>query len=152
MYTNSEVCILIKVEIIACARLLLVSMKNGVYSDDSAKFALQEHMLLRQEIVALVAETRSVERNVLVAIGVIWGFLVLHPPLGADRWVWWVPPLFVVMGGIKTWASHRQFIQFSTYLMRTEAAFASAQGIEGWETFLASQKRYIVGSWVFSPV
>jgi hypothetical protein len=109
------------------------------YSERAADFALQEHSLLRTEIIKYLTDTRDVERNTIVAIGVVWGFLVLHPPSGKDIWAWWVAPLFAVMGALRLLALDTAFHEFSQYLRRTEEAFVQEGGIEGWETFLAKK-------------
>src|SRR5690242_1875688 len=61
----------------------------------------RKHELLRTEIIALVAEARALERNVIVAIGAIWALLVLHPAAAGDRWIWW-SPTFIVLGRVHT--------------------------------------------------
>ena len=58
------------------------------YPERAADFALQEHSLLRAEILKYLTDTSDVERNTIIAIGVVWGFLVLHPPSGRDVWAW----------------------------------------------------------------
>ena len=119
-------------------------MTSPKYIDHAAQFALQEHSLLRTEIVSTIADARSVERNVIVAIGVVWGFLALHPPAGRDVWAWWVAPLFVIMGGLRILALDRLFRNFSEYLQQTETAFTEADGIEGWERYLSRSRRSLL--------
>lgn len=125
-------------------------MDNGKYSDRAADFALQEYSLLRTEIITYIKDTRSVERNIIVAIGVVWGFLALHPPTPVDRWAWWVAPLFAVAGSIRMWALDKSFREFSSYLKDTEAVFREPGGIGGWEHFLhAKKKRTIFATTAF---
>ena len=130
-------------------------MTPGKYAARSADFALQEHSLLRAEITGLMAEARSLERNILIAVGSVWGFLQLHPPTAADRWArlaWCVPTLFVVLGGWRALAIEIAFKDYNKYLRDTEKLFSDGMGgFQGWETHEAASRRWLfltgIGLW-----
>jgi hypothetical protein len=120
-------------------------MLDAKHSDRAADFALQEHSELRAEIRDLIKDSRTLERNVIVGIGVVWGFLALHIPSGWDRWAWWVPVLFAVLGSLRTFGMTRAFRQYGAYLKHVETAFFGADDIEGWENFLLKDGRRALG-------
>jgi hypothetical protein len=121
-------------------------MASRKYADRAVEFALQEHSALRTEIITLINDARSTERNVIGAIGIVWGFLALHPVAHGDRWAWWVPTFFVVLGWLRILALDQNFRFLHTYLKRTESLFAETDGVQGWETFLRSTHQSVFAS------
>ena len=116
-------------------------MPTDQYRDRSADFALQEHSELRAEIRDQLREARSLERNILIAIGVVWAFLASHPI--HDRWPWWFPVLLAALGSYRSYALHKIFRQQAKYLLRIEVLLANPDngGANGWEHFLVNEPR-----------
>ena len=120
----------------------MARMESGERNENDVKFALQEHSLLRGELRALVSDLRSAERDVLAAVGVIWGFLALHPPSGGDRWSWWAPPLFTVLGLGRAWTIRAHMHATEDYLKLLEAELTKGSRPHGYQTHFISSTRH----------
>jgi hypothetical protein len=69
----------------------------GEYSSDSKEFHLKEFECIRKEIEILITERFSLERNVVVAVGVSWGWL-FHERTNVPSWAWLIPCMFAALG------------------------------------------------------
>jgi hypothetical protein len=109
----------------------------------------------------MLQDSRAVERNVVVAIGVFWAFLfkelkdIRNPRLAHAAWL--IPVLFAVLGGIRSFSLQHKFGQLAEYIQRIEDYFGTSEAGKnlpgGWETFQAEpdekqqrRKSYIVWS------
>jgi len=111
-------------------------MDDGKYATHSKEFYLKEYECLRKEIEWLLGESRALERNVVIAVGVTWGWLVdrsltSHVP----KWAWLIPCLFAGLGALRARGMIKQFGVLHEYLERTESAFSSDGDPGGWEHF-----------------
>lgn len=109
--------------------------EKSTLSETTVKFLLQEHSLLRGNLQSLITDLRTVERDVLAAVGVITGFLVLHPPVGKDRWAWWTPALFTCLGAARAWTIRWHIVRCDRYLQFLELVFIEPDYPGGFQTF-----------------
>lgn len=113
-------------------------MVPGKHCDAGKDFYLAEHSSLRGEIQWLLEDYRSLERNVLVAVGVSCGWLLLNNDK-VPRWTWFTPFLFAVLGAIRATGILRSFKTFGQYLAKIEEVFSADGDPGGWQHFLALQ-------------
>jgi hypothetical protein len=102
---------------------------------------MQEHSLLRGELRVLASDLRSSERDVLAAVGVIWGFLALHPPHGGDRWSWWAAPLFAILGMARAWTIRTHMSATEDYIKLLEQKLRG-ESFLGYQAFFSSSPRH----------
>ena len=93
----------------------------------SKDFRLEEYKALRKEIEVYLAETRSQERYTLIAVGLIWSWLVINKQ---SHWVMWAIPIVVTAAsGLRLIAAAVHFGNISKYIKTIERHFA----VYGWE-------------------
>lgn len=114
------------------AQVTNLTGEAGQKRDD---FLLQEHSLLRSEVSNMFATMRAIERDVVIAVGVIWGFLLAHPVTGEEKLAWWSPVLFTILGIAKAWTTRTAARRYQDYLCRIEEAFAASTDLDGMERF-----------------
>jgi hypothetical protein len=76
-------------------------MADDKHSDSSTEFFLKEYEALRKEIEWLGKDQRDLERNVTIAIGLMWVWL-LKDGTSVARVAWWMPVLLAILGFIRT--------------------------------------------------
>jgi hypothetical protein len=94
---------------------------------DNKDFRLEEYRSLRKEIELYLAESRSQERYTLIAVGVIWGWLItnhLTNPL-----LWAAPVVLTLATSVRMAAIMKHFGNTRDYIKTTEASF----GVRGWD-------------------
>lgn len=101
------------------------------------EFHLKEYECLRRGVDSLQKDTRSLERNVVIAVGITWGYLYEK---GTDWWTYLFPVIFGVLGGIRAHGFHKALNRFHTYLKEIETAFDPVGRPQGWEHFRAANK------------
>jgi hypothetical protein len=111
-------------------------MEPGKHSMHGKDFYLKEYECLRREIEWLLVEGRSLERNVVIAIGVTWAWLLdksstLHVP----KWSWFAPCLFSGLGILRAYGYTKEFRALHDYLKSIESAFSAKSDPAGWEHF-----------------
>lgn len=95
-------------------------MGNGTYASDSKEFHLKEYECLRKEFEWLLEASRSLERNVVIAVGVTWGWLLDKPStLQLPKWVWFTPCLFAGLGSLRYSGLTKRFNMLHGYLHDT---------------------------------
>jgi hypothetical protein len=109
-------------------------MNSGIYSDHSAEFHLAEYNALRSEVLHLLETLRSLERNIVVAVGVSWAFLI-EKRAETPRWSWFIPVFFAVLGVWRVRGILKFFGQFREYLASLEESFHVLDGPIGWQHF-----------------
>ena len=109
----------------------------GRFSDQSEEFHRQEYVALRAEVLSLLSDLRSLERNVVVAIGITFAWLIKEDK-DVPCWAWVVPIVFAGLGAWRVRGILRQFGLFKRYLLTIEAAYHSEGGPMGWQGFSAS--------------
>jgi hypothetical protein len=115
------------------------------FADKGSEFHLEEYKALRAEVLQLLETLRSLERNVIVAIGASWAFL-LEKREHVPKWSWFVRVLFAVLGILRARGIVKYFGQFRVYLSRLEEAFGTPQGPAGWQHFTGPFTRKSPGS------
>jgi hypothetical protein len=90
-------------------------------------FRLEEYRALRQELELYLTESRSQERYTLIAVGVIWGWLVTNRLNG--RLLSAIPIMLTVAASIRMVAILRHFHHIGEYIWTLENDFK----VEGWE-------------------
>jgi hypothetical protein len=138
-------------------------MRNGNLStsDQSSKgkpeeFSFKEYDSLQEQVRATRDDSRAVERNVIVAIGLFWAFLIKesssvkmlpHPSLA-----WWIPVLFSILGAARSAALGFKQESLSIYLRQLESLFAAEEDVtpKGWEHFEKKRGGFIrISAWLF---
>jgi len=109
-------------------------MSAGKHAADSKDFYLKEYECLRKEIEWMLKDYRSLERNVVIAVGVTWGWLFEHNK-ALPRWAWLIPCLFAALGSIRAAGIMKAFGNFRTYIVKIEDAFSSHGDPGGWNRF-----------------
>jgi|ERR1700686_1465972 len=104
------------------------------YASSAPEFYLKEYEYLRREIEWLLKDYRALERNVVIAVGITWGWLLAQRQLIPD-WAWWVPFLFSALGAIRATGILHTFGVFAQYLSRLEESFSCSDDPGGWEHF-----------------
>jgi hypothetical protein len=109
-------------------------LPEGPFSKNSSEFHLQEYIALRAEVLALLETLRSLERNVVVAVGITWGFLIERGKL-APQWSWFIPVFFGILGAWRVRGILHEFGKFRDYIAELEEAYYSEKGPIGWQGF-----------------
>jgi hypothetical protein len=105
----------------------------GTFGHKSEDFHLKEYEFLRRELEIILQEDRALERNVVVAVGVTWGWLYSqHTP----PWTYCIPFLFAVLGAWRAYGINETYGTFGTYLEKIEEAFTKEGSPKGWQHFL----------------
>jgi hypothetical protein len=108
---------------------------NDEHSDKSTEFYLREYDALRKEILWMLQDSRSVERNAVIAVGATWVWL-LTTGSRLDWWAWLIPILFAALSALRSWAIFENFRVHSDYIKKIEAEFSKANvNPGGWENF-----------------
>jgi hypothetical protein len=119
-------------------------MADDKHSDSVAEFYLKEYESLRKEIEWLGKDERALERNVTVAIGLIWVWL-LKDGSNVTRLAWLIPVLLALLGAVRAIQLERYFKQyFNIYIGLVEAYFSRPGTPKGWENFLKSRQKHPV--------
>jgi hypothetical protein len=90
-------------------------------------YQLEEYRALRSEIEYYIGEFRSQERNVVIAVGVIWGWLISN-----HQWhylPWLVPVILCAAASIRSHVLNKHMSVISNYIASLEDSF----GVNGWE-------------------
>jgi hypothetical protein len=90
-------------------------------------FQLEEYKALRKEVEFYIAEFRSQERNVVIAVGVIWAWLISNHQSGYLPW--FLPVLLCAAASIRSHVLNKHMRRISTYIESLEDSF----GVNGWE-------------------
>lgn len=107
-------------------------MQTGIFSERSADFHLAEYSALRAEVLHLLKTLRSLERNVIIAVGVSWAFL-LDARNDVPEWSWFIPVIFVLLGVWRVRGILNFFGQSREYLATLEESFGLREGPQGWQ-------------------
>jgi hypothetical protein len=107
--------------------------KDGIHALDAKDFYLKEYESLRAEILWLLQDCRTLERNVIVAIGVSWAWL-FEKKDALPGWAWLIPCLFAVLGGIRMAGIMQSFSVYREYMTRIEKTFSGEGDPGGWDT------------------
>ena len=79
-------------------------------------------------------ERTSLERNVVIAIGVSWGWL-FHERNSVPHLAWLIPCLFAVLGLTRVYGITKFYRAASAYIKTIENVFFSPDSPVGWEHF-----------------
>jgi hypothetical protein len=100
-------------------------------------FQLEEYRALRKEIEFYIAEFRSQERSVVIADGVIWGWLISH-----GMWnylAWSMPVILTAAAAIRSHLLSQHMRVISNYIEHLERSF----GVDGWEQMFTAKVRNV---------
>jgi hypothetical protein len=106
----------------------------GKHRDKSGEFYLKEFECLRREIELVIQFARTLERNVVVAIGISWAWL-FHERDAVPRWSWLIPCFFAFLGAIRAFGNFRYFMSTAHYLKKVELTFSDGSDPGGWHRF-----------------
>lgn len=106
--------------------------------ESAEKFLLQEFEALREELMECIKESRSLERNALLASGAIWAWAIANKTQAVYQPLLLVPPLIAMLSALRAWSLWKHLDHLSNYIQQVEAAL-SVPGNLGWErVFFAS--------------
>lgn len=108
---------------------------------DAHQFAFEEYKMLRAEMEEHIAETLKLEVYAVAGVTGFYAWVLTHQKAPMPVWVWFVPVLLPLLGGLRCLALHRQITVIGSYLKSLEPKIGAQ--LEGWETHLtlASTKR-----------
>jgi hypothetical protein len=109
-----------------------MTVPPGTFGVRSEDFHLSEYACLRREIELMLKEYRALERNIVFAIGITWGWLYSNR---APAWMFWIPSLFAALGSIRAYGVMKAFGQLGGYLFEIEEAFSRPGSPMGWQHF-----------------
>lgn len=117
-------------------------------------YYVKEFDALRREVDWTMKDSRLVERNVIVAIGIFWGFLLkekdIHLAPEVRHAAWCVPVLFAVVGGLRSLAISLKLNLIGSYVDTIEKYMRKKSEPDGspvgWETFQKGKTRWITAS------
>src|SRR4051812_9471648 len=98
---------------------------DGQFADSAKDFYLREYESQHKMLGVLLEDYRSLERNVVIAVGVTWGWLFKqqpHPPV----WAWFTPCLFAILGALRALGIAKSANALVEYIKRLEDAFSHA--------------------------
>jgi hypothetical protein len=106
-------------------------------------FFVLEYDALRKEIMWMLQDSRTVERNVLIAIAVFWAFLIKESEeikhLRYGHLAWSIPVLFAGLGSLRSWTLLQKLRLTGRYLQKVEKHLLQLEpgkhSPEGWERF-----------------
>jgi hypothetical protein len=108
-------------------------------TDLGFQLLIKEFEALKKELSDAVQESRVVERNSLVASGVLWAWLLSQSTLeGNFGYIKYLPLILCVFGGIRSLALHIRLIRISRYFRELEAKTLQGKFIN-WESYLHKQ-------------
>lgn len=106
--------------------------------ESAEKYLLQEFEALREEMMECIKESRSLERNALLASGAIWAWAIANKTQAVYQPLLLVPPLIAMLSALRAWSLWKHLDHLSNYIQQVEAAL-SVPGNLGWErVFFAS--------------
>jgi hypothetical protein len=117
---------------------------QGKPNTAARNFRLEEYKSLREEIQKRTDRQVNLETYIILALAVVYGFLVTTPEqnLPKDiapllRLLWWIPVVLLFTGLFRWRSNHRMIVRIATYLRGKHEPFVS--GIDptylGWETY-----------------
>jgi hypothetical protein len=110
----------------------LVTVTPGIASAKVDDFLFKEFETIEEQVGWALREYAALERNVVIAIGVTWGWLFLHKR-GVPPGAWFVPVLFGVLGILRALGHRSTFKGYDEYVMKIEEAFKTIGYPQGWE-------------------
>jgi hypothetical protein len=108
-------------------------------------FLLKEYECLRKEVEWLLKDYRGLERNIVVAVAVLWSWL-FHEKWDAasgrnlHTLAWFIPFLFAVLGSVRARGIFKAFGVLHDYLLEIEETFTTDSYPQGWEHFLTPKE------------
>lgn len=97
--------------------------------DTKQIFQLEEYRALRKELELYITEFRLQERNVVIGVGVMWGWLLLHP----QHWVIWCFPILLTIAALlRSHVLSEHMGTISRYIQGVERSFGV---VPGWEAY-----------------
>jgi hypothetical protein len=115
-------------------------LNQNNHEDSAIKFHLHQYESLRKELESCVREMRTIERYALIGTGVVWAWLATNQQIRVHYIVWWIPVLFSLLGGLRTFALIKSVRRLAAYIQTVESAFMNKR-LEGWETFITQNRR-----------
>ena len=106
---------------------------EGRFAADAKDFHLMEYESQRKLLELLFQDYRSLERNVVIAVGVTWGWLFKEQQPPVPAWAWFTPCLFAILGALRALGIEKSASASIAYLKRLEDAFSRADDPGGWE-------------------
>jgi hypothetical protein len=111
------------------------------------EFASEELQLLRSEILSHVAETLRLEAYAVAGVVGFYAWVLTHSKdLHFAPWVWYVPVILPLAGGLRCLAIYAHMGTIVGYLLKVEAKLVSDTNAIGWEHHLNSRRTYARGA------
>ena len=109
--------------------------------ESSEKYLLQEFKGLREEIMECIKESRSLERNALLASGAIWAWAIANKTQAVYQPLLLVPPLIAILSALRAWSLWKHLGHLSNYIQKVEIAFSVPDSL-GWERVFSASTDY----------
>jgi len=111
--------------------------------EHTREFFILEYDALRKEIMWMLQDSRTVERNVLIAIAIFWAFLIKESEevkhLRYGHLAWSIPVLFAGLGSLRSWTLLQKLRLTGEYIQKVEKHLLrldpGKHSPEGWERF-----------------
>lgn len=84
------------------------------------EFYIKEQEYLRREIESSVQETRTLERYALIGTSAVWVWLLTTKEIQYPKIALFIPVLFAVLGGLRSWALLKSIERASLYIQEIE--------------------------------
>ncbi len=109
--------------------------------ESSRTFLLQEFDALRDELMECVKESRSLERNALLASGAIWAWAIANKSQAVYQPLLLAPPLIALLSALRAWSLWKHWKQIAEYIQAVEAALSVPNEL-GWERRFAASNSW----------
>jgi hypothetical protein len=104
---------------------------EGKFATNAKDFYLKEYESQRKQVEWLLRDYRTLERNVVIAVGVTWGWLFKQNCV--PKWAWFIPCLFASLGALRALGIEKSGYALKEYIKLLEAAFSHWDDPGGWE-------------------
>ena len=98
-------------------------------------FNTEQYKTLREEVILHVSETRKIEVTTVAAVGAIYAWALTHSSI--DEAIWMVPPVLVLLAGLRSLALLVRIQELGRYLEKLECFFTDLDDcssiLRGWE-------------------
>lgn len=113
------------------------------------QFSIKEYETLRLESRDAVQESRIIERQTILASGVVWAWVLTQPNLGAyTNQLKYIPLTVSLFGAIRSFGLHVRLVRISEHIIAMEQRFGRGSYFS-WETQLSRKSWVLTGTSTF---
>ena len=114
-----------------------------------SNFAFEEYKILHAELHGHVQETVALEKFAGAAVAAVFSWLVAQKTATTlpGGWIWFLPVLLPLFGGLRCLALYKHIGLIATYLAELEKELGTDRSPDrGWEQFLNRRRRPVRGA------